>query len=108
MKTTRRPRLGAQGWREVLDRFAKSGVSAVAFCEREGLSSKSFYRWRERLEREPNQRRVARAQPSSPSSPSSPSTAAGFIDVGALRPSGARLELRLDLGGGVLVHLVRE
>jgi hypothetical protein len=35
-------------------------------------------------------------------------TAAGFIDLGALRGGSARLELRLDLGGGVLLHLVRE
>jgi putative transposase len=102
MKQTRRPRLGAQGWREVLDQFAKSGMSAVAFCEREGLSSKSFYRWRDRLDGLPNQHRAARAEPSGPS----PSP--GFIDLGALRSGGARLELRLDLGGGVLVHLVRE
>ena len=31
-----------------------------------------------------------------------------FIDVGALRSRGSPLELRLDLGGGVLLHLVRE
>jgi putative transposase len=102
MKATRRPRLGAQVWREVLGRFAKSGLSAVAFCEREGLSSKSFYRWRERLDREPHQRRVARA------APSNPSATPGFIDLGALKGRGSRVELRLDLGGGVLLHLVRE
>jgi len=33
---------------------------------------------------------------------------AGFIDLGALRGGNSRLELRLDLGGGVLLHLVRE
>ena len=102
MKTTRRARQGAQAWGEVLGRFAASGLSTVAFCEREGLSSKSLYRWRDRLGREPNERPVARAETTRPSA--SP----GFIDVGALRSRGARLELRLDLGGGVLVHLVRE
>lgn len=102
MKQTRRPRLGAQGWREVLDRFAKGGMSAVAFCEREGLSSKSFYRWRDRLDGQPNQRRVARAESSGPR------TSPGFIDLGALRARGSRVELRLDLGDGMLLHLVRE
>lgn len=102
MTNQRRPRLGAQGWGEVLGRFAKSGISAVAFCQREGLSSKSFYRWRDRLEGESNRRApVAR-------SPSAANVAPEFIDLGALRSSGAPLELRLDLGGGVLLHLVRE
>jgi hypothetical protein len=35
-------------------------------------------------------------------------TAADFIDLGALRGGSSRLEVRLDLGGGVLLHRVRE
>jgi hypothetical protein len=31
----------------------------------------------------------------------------GFIDLGALPGGGTRLELKLDLGAGVLLHLVR-
>jgi hypothetical protein len=31
----------------------------------------------------------------------------GFVDLGTLSASGSRFELRLDLGGGVLLHLVR-
>ena len=49
MKTTRRPGLGAHGWREVLGRFAQSGLTAPAFCEREGLGNKRFYYWRAKL-----------------------------------------------------------
>jgi hypothetical protein len=40
-----------------------------------------------------------------------PSTAAGFIDLGRLagpsHEAGAGLELRLDLGGGVVLQIVR-
>jgi hypothetical protein len=37
-KTTRR-RLGAKAWPGMLARFEESGLTAVAFCEREGISS---------------------------------------------------------------------
>ena len=42
-------RRSAKAWRRMLARFEASGLTVVAFCEREGISSKSFYRWRLRL-----------------------------------------------------------
>jgi hypothetical protein len=33
--------------------------------------------------------------------------APGFVDLGALSRSTGHFEVRLDLGGGVLLHLVR-
>lgn len=87
-------------WRGVLARFEGSGLTAVAFCAREGVSSKSFYRWRSRLD-------GAADRPPARNKASVTNTAAGFIDLGALRGGSSRLELRLDLGGGVLLHLVR-
>jgi hypothetical protein len=39
--------------------------------------------------------------------PSPASSSAGFVDLGSLKDSGSKLEMRLDLGGGVLVHVVR-
>lgn len=38
-------------WRERLVAQAQSGLSALAYCEQEGLSSQSFYAWRRRLQR---------------------------------------------------------
>lgn len=38
--------------REVL-REAQSGVSVKALCEREGISLKTFYRWRQRFSERP-------------------------------------------------------
>jgi putative transposase len=102
MEKMRLRRLGAQAWRGLLARFAESGLTAAAFCEREGISSKSFYRWRSRLSRSPDQAQLPHETPSVRSAES------GFIDLGALRAGNSRLELRLDLGGGVLLHLVRE
>lgn len=99
-KTTRR-RLGAKAWPGMLARFEESGLTAVAFCEREGISSKSFYRWRLRL-------RGSASRGAAGKDASVTSAAAGFIDLGALRGNSSRLELRLDLGAGMLLHLVRE
>jgi transposase len=36
-------------WRQRLLRFEHSGLSVVAFCNREGFSTPSFYAWRRRL-----------------------------------------------------------
>jgi hypothetical protein len=40
MEKTRRRRLSAKAWHGVLARFEESGLTAVAFCEREGVSSR--------------------------------------------------------------------
>jgi hypothetical protein len=100
MDKTRRRRRGAAAWRGVLARFAASGLTAVAFCEREGVSSKSLYRWRSRLGSAPDQlpaRKVVGVT----------NTVAGFVDLGTLSSPHSRLELRVDLGGGVILQIAR-
>jgi len=98
MQTTKRR--SAQAWREVVARFTQSGLTEEAFCEREGIGSKLFHRWR-------SKRGIAapRALPDKGARVSSPT--AGFVDLGSLKDGGSRLEMRLDLGGGVLLHVVR-
>lgn len=100
MQQIRRGRQGADGWREVLARFAQSGLTARAFCDREGISTASFYRWRSILKG--SQQKSRSQKPSIVADP-----AVGFVDLGELSTSGSRFEVRLDLGGGVLLHLVR-
>ncbi len=39
-------------WRRRVRRFGRSGLTVVRFCEEEGLSTASFYRWRKRLSNE--------------------------------------------------------
>lgn len=38
-----------QLWVERLQRFADSGATVVAFCQREGISSYAFYYWKHKL-----------------------------------------------------------
>jgi hypothetical protein len=92
----------AAQWRARLDRFAKDRQTVVAFCAAERVSVPAFYYWRKRL--------------GSEGLPATHATV-GFIDAGAVRPDGAAavaaaapvhgLEVRLDLGGGLLLHIVR-
>ena len=39
----------AVAWRRRVRRFGRSGMTVVRFCEEEGVSTASFYRWRNRL-----------------------------------------------------------
>ena len=84
----------------MLARFEESGLSAAAFCEREGISSKSFHRWRLRLGGDSDEALVAKAAQLTNKTP-------GFIDLGDLRSGGARFEVRLELGGGVVLSIAR-
>jgi putative transposase len=100
-QTTRRQRQDASAWREILSRYAQSGLTVEAFCRGEGIGVWSLYRWRSRLGATARGTEVADVRPER----DTPS--AGFIDLGALGSSRSRFEVRLDLGGGVLLHLVR-
>ncbi len=106
-KTKTRRHLSAEAWREVFGRFDASGESVTGFCKREGLHTSSFNRWRQRLS-------VMSATPTTmqaqePCEATRQAPAASFIEMGSMaagRASG-RLELRLDLGGGLVLQLVR-
>ena len=109
----RRRRLDAGTWGQVLERFAAAGATVGEFCARERLSASSFYRWRERLQSSGVQSMQPR-QPQQPRGTSvalTPTSAAGFIDLGHLpdlsRGAEGGLELRLDLGGGVVLQIIR-
>jgi len=102
-----RRRVDADGWRELLRRFDAAATTVDEFCAREGLSTSSFYRWRERLRRSDTPVAVARARANAIGVPA----ASGFIDLGDLaRPSyrtEAGLLVRLELGGGLVLQITR-
>lgn len=105
-KARTRRHLSVQAWGEVFRRFDDSGESVTGFCKREGLHTSSFRRWRQRLA-------TSAATPSAVQEhcePTRPSAAASFIEMGAMgaasKPAG-RLEVRLELGDGLVLQLVR-
>jgi transposase-like protein len=105
-KRTRR-HLSEETWREVFERFAGSGESVTRFCKREGLHTSSFQRWRQRLSAPAATQMRTPAQ--QPREANRKAPVASFIEMGAVAaadPAG-RLEVRLDLGGGLVLQLVR-
>ncbi len=104
MEKSRRERRRESVWREIVRRQAESELTVQAFCEREGIKSASLYGWRSRLRGDLKNRSVPRRA----SRAQRPERAVGdFLDLGALSSGRSRFEVRLDLGGGVLLHLVR-
>ncbi len=71
------------------------------YCAREGIGIASYHRWR-RLLAVPT-RRAMRTMPATTAVKIAPA----FVDLGALTGAGSRLELRLDLGGGVVLQIAR-
>lgn len=102
MKRVEQGQLRADVWRGRVAKFTASGLTVRAFCAQEGIGIWSFNRWRSRL---------AGGGQTKPSDRSNSPTPPGeFVDLGTLsgsRSRAERFELRLDLGGGVTLHLVR-
>ena len=107
--------VGAQreaAWRNRLARFAVSKLTVEAFCLGEAVSVASFYLWRTRLRSDRGHVRQA-----------SRSIPAPFINVGSITGRAisttasldthvahrepAAINIRLDLGGGMVLHIAR-
>lgn len=97
-------------WRERLARHASSGQSIEAFCRAEGVAPWSFYHWRKQL--------TPVAAKSAPPQPA----CEPFIEMGTMpveqtaktvpasipaNGSASNLSVRIELGGGIVLHLTR-
>jgi hypothetical protein len=102
----KRRRLNERAWRDLFKRFDGAGLTVEAFCEDEGVSRSSFNRWRSRLSTQPGVATTAVMR-----EPDDQKIAPSFVDLGLLGAAGtaatAGLELRLELGGGLSLTLVR-
>lgn len=87
-------------WRALLSGFKRSGLSVEAYCRGESISAASFYRWRGVLGAGGDDRGAGVGEALRPA----------FVDLGEFKAAPAprqRLDLKLDLGEGVVLHLVR-
>ena len=105
MEKIDRQRRSESAWREIVERQGQSGLTVREFCEREGIKAASLYGWRSRLREGSQSPPVSHAVPKK--SKRSTAVASGFIDLGSLGANPSRFGVRLELGGGVLLHLVR-
>lgn len=95
----RRARRSEGEWQRLLARQRTSGLSIKAFCRREQVGEASFHHWRRTLA-EQREGGIEGHQ----------DTGSSFVDMGVLGavPAGKpSLELKLDLGDGLVLHLVR-
>ena len=111
--------VGAQretAWRNRLARFAAAKLTVEAFCLGEAVSVASFYLWRTRLRN--SQGNALTAPRTGPVAAASP-----FIDLGSVSRRAisttasidthvahhepAAINIRLDLGGGMVLHIAR-
>lgn len=100
-------RHGERAWRGILEQHRRSGMSIEAFCAREGISRSSFGRWRARLGGVAQGTAAERVEAIGPGGDP---RAVGFVDVGELRTDGVAaepVEIRLELGGGIVVTIRR-
>jgi transposase-like protein len=85
-------------WWALLQKFAgASDVSIADFCRMEGISVGSFYRWRNLLTSGQSATATEEPQPS-------------FVELGSLAPLptvSRKFDIRLELGDGIVLHLVR-
>ena len=100
-----RQRRSGSAWREIVTRQEQSGLTVTEFCEQEGLKAASLYGWRVRLRQQ--QTTGTTTSPTVSNRTGVQKTAEEFIDLGAIGASRGRFEVCLDLGGGVLLQLVR-
>ena len=103
-------------WRERFVRYARSKQTVEAFCLSEAVSVASFYGWRTRLRN--GRGNVLPAPRTVPLPAASPFIDLGSVRTGSIRTTASRhapapdyapttINLRLDLGGGVVLHIVR-
>ena len=91
--------LKVKEWTSRCERFGKSGQSATQFCEAEGISTPSFYRWRRKLGRSAKgrkgRRRSTRRRASRPSA---------FKPVNVALPDRSS-GMTIRLPGGIVIEL---
>jgi hypothetical protein len=97
VKGIRRIKRSESTWRELFARQEASGTMVQEFCRIEGINPGVFRRWQARLSGKAKKaKRTAVSRVATP-----------FIDIGAVQASRPGFEVRLELGGGVILTVGR-
>lgn len=100
-------------WSDVMTQFGQSGQRVSAYCKQIGVSQANFYRWRAVLSGNKPASIVAVAKRKSAR------VNHGFVDLGALGDGAEmptkvdslaiseRINVRVELGGGVVLQITR-
>jgi hypothetical protein len=100
MDQIRRIKRSEATWRELFARHASSGISVLEFCRAEAINPGVFRRWRSMLN-------GGGMQGAKPQARAAAKAVTPFIDLGAMGGSSSRMEVRLELGGGVVLTVAR-
>ena len=87
-------------WQSLLAKFDGGDMGVEAFCRRQAISAASFYRWRSLLGNGGGDDAAGVVSDAVPA----------FVDLGPLNSAASskpRIELKLDFGDGLTLHLVR-
>ena len=87
-----------QEWTDRLRRFKDSGQTVVEFCQREQVSTPSFYQWKKKLARSSKTPRAPRRK--------SARTATGFQELRVSSLDGSPVTIRLP--NGIIIELGRD
>ena len=93
-------------WRALVEGYRATGLSLERYCEREGIGIASYHRWRRLLAQATPAARAGRRSPTKGVAVA-PTASGAFVDLGTLPSASSRVELRLDLGGGVMLQIAR-
>lgn len=114
-------RRSASEWQALLSAKAASSLTIRDFCRQACVSTASFYRWQGLLESSDRvgmgRTDTVKPSPTQPPDCRPMNRDAPFLDLGVLSTpvaprrsvdgASSRLELHLDLGAGVVLHVVR-
>ncbi len=85
-------RRSPEQWKELIEQYSDSSLSAKKFCDAQGIGYASFCKWRQKL--------TERSTEEAPQSPKSANP--NFIDLGSLAtPDEPNWHIVLKLGNGV-------
>lgn len=97
-------------WHTLVREQRRSGLTVRRFCEQAGASAAAFARWRRHFAgmAEPTTGVFWEAQRVTPSGDRAVAAPVGFVEVAQpARPLDAGVKVRLELGGGIVLELVR-